>query len=167
MSKKVTRPVDLVLEEYSRFHSNSKNQLLQYFSIPLILFGLLGIIWAIPFPHLSFIEKYNGFVNWASFVIAFSIYYYYRLSPVLSYGILLFVFALSAGIVTLEKLARIDNWPPMETVCFFIFIFGGVLQYIGYKAEGKFPGANQSLKNLLNSPLWLIFIIFKKVGLKV
>jgi len=167
MSKKVTRPVDQVLEDYSKFHSHPRNQLIQYFSIPFIVFGLLGIIWALPFPHLNFIGRYNGFVNWASFVIAFSIYYYYRLSPVLSYGILLFVFALSAGIVTLEKLARVNNWPPMETVCFLIFIIGSVLQYIGYKAEGRFPGANQSLKNLLNSPLWLIFTIFKKVGLKV
>ena len=167
MAKKELRPIDKVIDEYSQFHSHPTNKLIQYITIPLILFSLLGLIWAIPFPHLDFIGKYNGFVNWASFVIAFSIYYYYRLSPVLSYGVLLLVFALSAGIVTLEKLHSTNNWPEMWQVCLGVLIPVILLQYLGYRGEKAFPSIVQSLRNILISPLWLFYTIFKKAGLKV
>ncbi|WP_207535031.1 hypothetical protein [Desertivirga arenae] len=161
MAQKELRPIDKVISEYPASSPNA-NPLLQYFAIPLVLFGLLGLIWSIPFPHLGFLGKYNGFVNWASFVIAFSIYYYYRLSPVISYGALLLVFAFSAGIVGLEKVQN-NGGPAMGSICLVIFILGITLQYF---ASGK-DGAVLSPRNILVSPVWLIYSIFKKAGLKI
>lgn len=166
MSKKDLRPVENVLEEYNAFHSHPTNRLIQYITIPLLLFGFLGLVWSIPFPHLVFLGKYNGFVNWASFIIAFSIYYYYRLSPGLSYVALLLVFALSAGIVSLEKLEKL-GFMPMTQVCLLVFVIAILLQWIGYRAEGKFPGLGRNFKNLLVAPLWLASEIFKKFGVNI
>ena len=166
MSKKDLRPVDNVLEEFNALHSNSTNRIIQYITIPLLIFGFLGLVWSIPFPHLVILGKYNGFVNWASFIIAFSIYYYYRLSPGLSYVALLLVFALSAGIVSLEKLEK-QGFMPMTQVCLLVFVIAILIQSIGYKAEGKFPNAGRSFKNLLVAPIWLASEIFKKFGVKI
>ncbi|WP_207422386.1 hypothetical protein [Desertivirga brevis] len=161
MAKKELRPIDKVISEYPANSSNA-NPILQYFAIPLVLFGLLGLIWSIPFPQLGFLGKFNGFVNWASFVIAFSIYYYYRLSPVISYGVLLLVFAFSAGIVGLEKVQN-NGGPAMGSVCLVVFMFGIAMQYF---ASGK-EGSALSPRNILVSPVWLIYSIFKKTGLKL
>ena len=137
IKQEALRPVDKLFAKFSESHQNPTNKLIHWICVPLITFSLLGLVWAIPFPHMDFLGKYNGFVNWASFLIGFSIYYYYRLSPVISYGMLLFVFAASAGIVALEKLHNNAGWPEMWQVCLIIFVLAWIGQFWGHKIEGK------------------------------
>src|ERR1700759_5065097 len=85
------RPVDIYFARYAESHQNPTNKLIHWICVPLIVFSLLGLAWAIPFPHLKFLGSFNGYFNWASFVIAFSMYFYSKLSPVLSYVILLII----------------------------------------------------------------------------
>ena len=82
--KEELRQVDVYFAQYSENHQNPTNKLIHWICVPLIVFSLFGLIWAIPFPHLNFLGSYNGFFNWDSFLIAFAIYYYYKLSPMLS-----------------------------------------------------------------------------------
>ena len=165
MANKISekRKIDIVLNQYNNDQQNSFNKAVQYICVPLLTFGLLGLVWSIPFPHLNFLGRYNGFVNWASFLIAFSIYYYYKLSPVLSYGILLVVFAFSAAIVSLEKLHTNSNWPPMGQVCLGVFIVGLIFQIWGYTRESKTPSVADQFRSLLNGPLWLMCELFKRI----
>jgi uncharacterized membrane protein YGL010W len=162
---KSLRPIDAYFNKYAESHQNSINKLIHWVCVPTIVFSILGLIWAIPFPYLSFLGKYNGFVNWASFVITFSIYFYYRLSPALSYAILLVVFAFSALIVALEKLHTNNNWPAMWQVCLVLFVIAWIGQFAGHKIEGKKPSFIDDIKFLLIGPIWLLHFIFKKVGL--
>ena len=166
MPKQVIRPIDQLFAKYSESHQNPTNKLIHWICVPLITFSLLGLIWAIPFPHLDFLGKYNGFINWASFLIAFAIYYYYRLSPVISYGMLLFVFVASFGIVSLEKLHNNSGWPEMWQVCLVIFILAWIGQFWGHKIEGRKPSFLDDLKFLLVGPAWLLHFICKKAGLR-
>ena len=166
IKKPVKTSIDVVLEEFNRTHTNPLNKTIQWIYIPLLTFGLLGVIWSIPFPYLSFLGKYNGFVNWASFLIAFSIYYYYKLSPLLSYGILLLVFASSALIVGLEKAHATQNWPPMGIVCLCILALGLVLQLWGSKDEPVKQSLSVQMKSLLYGPIWLINELFVKLQIK-
>lgn len=165
MSQKTHRSVDKLLDQFSAAHQHPTNRFTQFFTIPFITFGILGMVWALPFPQLSFLGRYNGFVNWASFLIAFTIYYYYKLSPVLSYGALLFVFACSALIVFLEKLQVSSGWPSPGAICSMIFILGVLFQFVGYSAEGRFPAGKAQLSRFLIAPLWLLSVIFKNIGI--
>ena len=160
------RPVDAYFAKYAESHQNPTNELIHWICVPLIVFSLFGLVWAIPFPHLEFLGRYNGYVNWASFLIAFSIYYYYRLSPVLSYGMLLIIMVFSAGVVSLEKLHNLSGWPPMWQVCLIIFVVAWIGQFIGHKIEGKKPSFLDDLKFLLIGPIWLLHFIFKKAGIR-
>ena len=160
------RPVDAYFNKYAASHQNHTNELIHWICVPLIVFSLFGLIWAIPFPHLEFLGRYNGFVNWASFLIAFSIYYYYKLSPVLSYAMLLIVMIFSAGIVSLEKLHNLNGWPTMWQVCLIIFVIAWIGQFIGHKIERKKPSFLDDVKFLLIGPIWLLHFIFKKAGIK-
>lgn len=167
MQKKTQkRPVDIYFDKYAESHQNHTNELIHWICVPLIVFSLFGLIWAIPFPKLEFLGRYNGFVNWASFLIAFSVYYYYKLSPVLSYAMLLVIMIFSAGIVGLEKLHNNNSWPEMWQVCLIIFVLSWIGQFIGHKIEGKKPSFFDDLKFLLIGPIWLLHFVFKKVGLR-
>jgi hypothetical protein len=156
------RKIDLIIEQFEVSHQNKANRALQWLCIPLITFGILGMVWSIPFPHLTFLGRYNGFVNWASFIIAFAIYYYYKLSPLLSYGILLFVFACSAGIVTLENLHKSNSWPEMGLVCLGLALIGVIVKVVGVKMEHTAPDGATFAKSLLDGPLWLTYLLFRK-----
>jgi len=173
MKKQVTRQgkaepqkeVDILFDTYAESHQNPSNELIHWICVPLIVFSLLGLIWAIPFPYLGFLGKYNGFVNWASFVIAFSGYYYYRLSPVLSYMMILLIFVAAFFIVQIEKWSSVGG-PALWLVCTVIFVLSWIGQFIGHKIEGKKPSFLQDVKFLLIGPIWLLHFICLKVGIK-
>ena len=157
--------VDVLFDKYAESHQNHSNELIHWVCVPLIVFSLLGLVWAIPFPHLEFLGRYNGYLNWASFLIAFSVYYYYKLSPVMSYLMLLLIFAMSMGIVQLEKW-ELAGGPALWLVCAVIFVLAWIGQFIGHKIEGKKPSFLEDVKFLLIGPIWLLHFICKKVGLK-
>lgn len=160
------RPVDAYFNKYAESHQDHTNKTIHWICVPLIVFSLLGLVWAIPFPHLDFLGRYNGFVNWASFLIAFAIYYYLQLSPVLSYMMLLIIGLFSAGIVGLEKLHENQGWPPMYQVCLGIFVISWAGQFIGHKIEGKKPSFSDDVRFLLIGPIWLLHFILKKAGIR-
>lgn len=157
--------VDMLFDKYAESHQNHTNETIHWICVPLIVFSLLGLVWAIPFPHLEFLGRYNGYVNWASFLIAFSVYYYYRLSPVMSYLMLLLIFGMSILIVQLEKVEAAGG-PALWLVCLMIFVLAWIGQFIGHKIEGKKPSFLEDVKFLLIGPIWLLHFICKKVGLR-
>ncbi len=166
-ASKVTekREIDVLFDKYAESHQNPTNKLIHWICVPLIVFSLLALVWSIPFPHLEFLGKYNGFVNWASFLIAFAIYYYYRLSPIMSYFMLLEVFIMSFFIVMLEKW-ELNGGPAMWLSALVIFVLSWVGQFYGHKVEGKKPSFLEDVKFLLIGPIWLLHFICKKIGLK-
>ena len=150
------RPVDVLLDEYSSFHTNPANRIINYFCIPLVSFGILAFVWSIPFPDLAFLGAKKGFLNLASFLVAFVVYYYMRLSPMLSYIMLFWMGAFSYLIVLLEKnvvLAQIG---------LLLFVIGNIAQLIGYKKEGRRPVFAQDFKFMLIGPMWLFSLMLKK-----
>jgi uncharacterized membrane protein YGL010W len=161
-----SRQIDIYFDKYSESHQNHTNEIIHWICVPSIVFSLFGLIWAIPFPYLEFLGKYNGYVNWASFLIAFAIYYYYKLSPVLSYFMLLLIMFFSAGIVSLEKMHITEGWPPMWQISLGIFVIAWIGQFIGHKIEGKKPSFIDDVKFLLIGPIWLLHFILKKAKIK-
>ncbi|ALL08943.1 hypothetical protein AQ505_22860 [Pedobacter sp. PACM 27299] len=157
--------VDVLFDKYAESHQNHTNEMIHWICVPLIVFSLLGLVWAIPFPYLAFLGKYNGFVNWASFLIAFSVYYYYKLSPVMSYLMLMLICLMSFFIVMLEKW-ELAGGPAVWLVCAVIFVGAWIGQFIGHKIEGKKPSFLEDVKFLLIGPIWLLHFICKKIGLK-
>ena len=154
------RPVDLVLDEYASFHTNPANRIINYICIPLVSFGILAFVWSIPFPHLEFLGKNQTFINWASFVVAFALYYYLRLSPMLSYLMLFLLGVFSYVIVSLEHTFVLAQ------VGLLLFVLGNIGQLIGYKKEGRRPVFAQDFKFMLIAPMWLFSLILKRFKIR-
>ena len=159
------RPIDALIDEYSSFHQKPPNRYIAYITIPLISFSILGFLWAVPFPHLSFLGSYNGYFNWASFLIAFLIYYYMRLSAIISYIILIVLFALTYLIIQLEAWQKTGG-PILPQVCVVIFVMANIAQLIGYRLEGKKPTIAENFKFLTIEPIWLLSLVLKRFGVK-
>jgi len=159
------RPVDVLFDKYAENHENPTNKLIHWICVPLIVFSLFGLLWAIPFPHLNFLGSYNGYFNWASFALAFCIYYYFRFSPILSY-IMLLILLLFAWLITLLVAWQSAGGPALWLVCLVIFVVAWIGQFIGHKIEGKKPSFLTDIKFLLIGPIWLLHFVFKKFSLR-
>lgn len=159
------RPVDVIIDEYDSFHQKQANRVINYFGIPLLIFSIVGFVWCLPFPQLKFLGVYNSYLNWGSFLIAFSVYYYMRLSPVISYIVLLLLFALVYGIIQLQAVEKAGGFV-VPQICVFVFVMTIILQFIGYQIEGKKPTFAEEFKFLLTGPLWLLGVLLRKLGVK-
>ncbi|HEY9534300.1 MAG TPA: Mpo1-like protein [Mucilaginibacter sp.] len=159
------RPIDVIIDQYDSFHQKPANRLINYFCIPLIVFSIVGFVWSLPFPQLKFLSSYISYLNWGSFLIAFSVYYYMRLSPLMSYILLLILFALVYIAIQMQGAEKTGGFV-LPQVCVFIFIMANIAQFIGYRIEGKKPTFNDEFKFILTAPIWLLSLVLKKFGVK-
>ena len=149
---------------YAERHQHHTNVFIHWVFVPLIVFSILGLVWAIPVPYFGFLGKLNGYINFATFLILFAIVYYLRLSFRLGLAMILTIWIFSAGIISLERLARLHNWPEMWQICLVIFVLAWAGQFIGHKIEGKKPSFLEDLQFLLIGPIWLWAKFFWKLG---
>lgn len=159
------KPVDILFDKYAESHQDGTNKLIHWICVPLIVFSLLGLVWQIPFPKLEFLGQYQTFLNWASFLLAFSLYYYFTLSPVLFFLMIWVVAAMSFVIVKIELIVGLGS-ATAYGIYATIFVLAWVGQFIGHKIEGKKPSFLEDVKFLLIGPIWLLHFICKKIGLK-
>lgn len=157
--------VDTLFDQYAQSHQNPINKLIHWICIPLIMFGLLGLVWQIPFPQLAFLGRYQTFFNWASFLIAFVLYYYFTLSPVLFFMMIWVISGMSYLIVKLEGIYPLGSATAVG-IYLVVFVLGWIGQFIGHKIEGKKPSFLQNVKFLLIGPIWLLHFLCDKVGIK-
>ena len=162
---RINRNVEAYFATYAESHQHKINKLIHWVCVPLIVFSLLGLVWSIPFPQISDLGEMQRYLNWATFLIGFALVYYFRLSVPLALTMLFIITIFSAVIVTLEKMHREADWPPLWQICFLIFVLAWVGQFIGHKIEGKKPSFLDDVKFLLIGPIWLLHFIFRKLHL--
>jgi len=155
------RPVDRYYEEYNQVYQRGISPVLVYLSVVFILFGMLGVAWAIPFPHIAFLGQYNMYLNWASFLVAGLIYYFLRLSPILSYIMLLVLFVLSYGIIQLEQWQKAGG-PSLLAIGLVVLVTGMVLQLLMYRMAKTYFNAFLYIKAMV----WTMVNLLKSVKLK-
>lgn len=94
---------DKQFAEYTAIYHSTNKRVLLLISACMLLLGLMGILWAAPFPQLKFLGQYAAYINWASFFIALVGFFYYKLSPVICYLVILVLFAFSYVITILQN----------------------------------------------------------------
>ena len=162
--KEERRQIDILFDRYAESHQNPTNKFIHWICVPLIVFSMVGLVAAIPFPTIGFLGEYNRYINWFSLLMAATIYYDLRLSPVLSYLMLFFFGFCYFFVVQLEHWEQ-NGGPALWQVSLVIFIVSWIGQFIGHKIEGKKPSFSNDLKFLLVGPLWLLHLPLKKLNI--
>ena len=153
-----------ILDSYFNYYSESApaltDKIVHGICALSLYFSLLGLNWSIPFPHLNFLGQYNSYLNWASFVIAFSIYYYSKLSPLFSYLMLFLALIFTYIITILER--QLNNKLLMGELFFLILFVCLLVRYVTYKRAGKNSTLKMDLLFILIGPIWLLHFLLKK-----
>ena len=139
------RNIDILLARYGDSHQDHTNEIIHFVCIPLIVFSLLGILWAI---HPAV----------AIAVTLGSLYYYLKLSR---------GFAVGMGVMSAAMLGLLALMPPMTVlpVSIAVFVVAWIGQFIGHKIEGKKPSFFDDLKFLLIGPLFVLSFLYRRFKL--
>lgn len=151
------RPIDQWLLEYGESHQNATNKAIHWICIPLIMFSLFGLLYAIPFP---FVAQKTAFLNWGAVFLALALAFYLRLSISMFLGFVLIGAAMLTGN---HRIAQTGVSLPLVSI--LIFVIAWIGQFYGHKIEGKKPSFFKDLQFLLIGPAWLLHFIFKKIGI--
>src|SRR5688500_11819038 len=93
------RKIDELLEEYGESHQNETNKAIHWVCVPLLFFGLVGLIASIPSDLVQrFLGEGNPYANWAAVVTVFILIYYVSLSIPLGFGMFLFTLICLYGV---------------------------------------------------------------------
>ena len=155
------KPIQKWLDEYGESHQNHINKKIHWICVPAIMFSLVGLVWAIPHSYMPVLFN-NLQLNWAIIIIISILFYYFRLSKMMGFGMLIIGLLILGGNFYLSKVVFIPLW----IMSLFIFVIAWIGQFIGHKIEGKKPSFLQDLQFLLIGPAWLLSFIYNKIGLK-
>lgn len=155
------RAIDSLLEKYGESHQNATNKLIHWVCVPAIMFSLIGLIMAIPWPF----GEPTLLGNWAAVFLCLALLYYLRLSWVMFVGFILISAGLLYGNYSLFNSLDLDS-ASLAKWSLIIFAVAWVGQFVGHKIEGKKPSFLQDLQFLLIGPAWLMHFIFKQLKVK-
>jgi len=138
-----SRSIHELLEQYSESHRNPVNELIHMVCVPLIVFSLLGLLWALH-PLVAAIAAAGAMV------------YYFKLSVPFAKGMLIM------GLIMLGVLAAL---PPITVLplSIAIFVLAWVGQFIGHQIEGKKPSFFDDLRFLLIGPLFVLSFLYRRL----
>lgn len=161
----IKRPVDKYFEQMDIDFANGSKALYAVF-LAIAFFGIMGLIWMIPFPQFQFLidMKMHTFLNWGSFFIAIVIYLYLKLAAMLSYAALFTISVMSFFIVQLEYVER-DAGLSVVLIC-SILAFIGLLGLFLLSRKEKNVFGKQFVMLLGIGPLWLWSKVYDRFKIK-
>ena len=141
------RRIDQLLEHYAASHRNPSNELIHCIAIPCIMLSLVGLLYAAsPLAALLF--------------LAASLVYYWRLSR---------VFLVSMVVLTVLMLAIVAALHAkgiLLSTCLTLFVVAWIFQFIGHRIEGKKPSFFEDVQYLWVGPLFVLSLLFAKLGVR-
>ena len=152
------RLADEWLGEYGRHHNDRANRVIHWLSIPFVVTSLVGLLWSLPVPD-TFSEA-TPVLNWGTIFLMAAVVYYFIISISLAFGVLPFVLLVILGVTWLEQFSF-----PLWLTSAAIFIVALAAQRIGHEIEGNRPSFIVDLQYLMMGPVWLLAIVYKRLGI--
>jgi uncharacterized membrane protein YGL010W len=145
MDHSAPRPIDALLAKYSESHLNPTNEIIHFVCVPVIVFTLLGLVWAVhPLAALA--------------TVVLALLYYLKLSR---------PFALGMLVMSALMLGVLNALPPRAVLplSLAIFVLAWIGQFIGHMIEGKKPSFFDDLRFLLIGPLFVLGFLYRRLKL--
>ena len=151
------REVERWLGNYSEDHRNPTNILIHWICVPLILWTVIALLWAVPVP-----AAVGRAGLWAGVAMFAAMMFYLRLSRALAFGMLAAFVLL--GLVT-EGLYRVLGPAHLTWLALGVFFVAWVAQFVGHHIEGRRPAFFTDLAYLLIGPAWIVAKVMRKLGI--
>jgi uncharacterized membrane protein YGL010W len=152
------------LDSYGQSHQHPVNILLHKICVPIIVFTVYGMLWAVPLPDsLRGLIRIGGigYANFATLTLAAGLLFYLRLSLRMAAGMALMSVAMLVLLGWLEA-RGVD----IAVLSLSLFVLAWIGQFVGHKIEGKKPSFFEDLQFLLIGPAWTLAAIYRALGIR-
>lgn len=153
---KTTKTAQQWFDEYSESHQNALNKTIHWICVPVIMFSIMGLLYAIPITtDLGFVQ-----IRPLHLLLSLALLFYFSLSFSLFAGMLLVTVIMYLGVLGLSSLDF-----PLWASSLILFVGAWIGQFYGHRVEGKKPSFLKDLQFLLIGPAWLLHFVYKKLGI--
>lgn len=146
------------LEEYSKTRPGYPLTPLKWLSVPLLVVGTVCLLWTLPTPPAF--EPSANVLNWGTLFVMAAIVYYFIVSIPLAIGTLPFVVGVVAAVAWLDRL-QTPLWVIGLTFA-GLGMFGQMLEHVRH---GRLPPLVREIQLLMIAPLWLVAVIYRRLGI--
>ncbi|RSD31154.1 DUF962 domain-containing protein [Vibrio pectenicida] len=133
------------LNDYGASHQDPVNQKLHKVSVPGIFLSVVGLLWTIPS-----VSIFGFTLNWVYLAIIPVMIFYFRLSLSVFLMMLGFTLACISLIWSLDILQL-----PVLFISSSLLLLLWLMQFIGYKIEGRKPSFWDNFWFILVGPIWV------------
>lgn len=147
------RDVNWYLEKYGESHTNSTNILIHKIFVPLIMFSVIGILWAIPTS-----DTLPWYLNFGMLLVVAALAFYATMGIRILLPMMIIVAPMIFGNYVLS------SSPLFLQINIAIFVISWIFQFVGHKIEGKKPSFIEDLLFLLVGPIWVFYPLIKKAA---
>ena len=154
------KSADQWFAEYGESHQDHANETIHWICVPLIFFSVLGLLWSIPVP--AALGRAAPWFIWVQPAIIAALFFYFRLSVPLAFGLLGFI---ALCYILLDLQALLCPFPVWKS-SLILFVLAWIGQFIGHKIEGQKPSFFKDVVFLLIGPAWLMHFIYRKLRIE-
>ena len=148
--------IDDWLTRYEESHSNLKNPAVYWATVPMLVAGFSGLLWALPVP--TEFQEISPLLNWGSAFLMVTAIYYFIISLSLAIGLLPFLLGLAA----IQMWLTGSGYPALA-VSMGLFVAGIAGLVLGRR--GAILQVLQDLQLIMIGPAWLLSVLYKRFGI--
>jgi len=151
--------IERLIGEYAESHRSLANRLAQAIALPLIVWSLLALLSALPFPAGWGVVP--G-IDWATIAVAVIVLGYLMLSWPIALGLAAF------SLLCLFVAGAYVRWGelPIWQLAITTLLAGTALHVVGGRLEGRPISPAERLRSLLVGPAWLLALVYRLLGVR-
>ncbi len=150
--------IDNWLTRYEQTHENLGNPLVFWAAVPMVVVGVVGILWSLPVP--AEFPDISPLFNWGSAFLMVTAIYYFIISLSLAIGLLPFLLGLAA-----IQLWLTDSGLPANGVSSGLLVAGVTGLALG--RSGNLRAVFQDLQLMMIGPAWMLSVIYRRFGIPI
>lgn len=149
---------DRWLRDYGASHRNITHAPVYWLSMLAMIFGTVGLLWAIPVPD-EFLEI-SPVLNWGTAFLLATVVYYFIISLPLAIGMLPFIIVIAAFEFWLQ-------WSPFSALraSTGLVVAGLIGLYLGHYRSAGLVGVARDVQLMMIAPVWLLSRLYGRLGI--
>ena len=148
------------LERYEQGRRDLHNPVVYWAAVPMVALGMIGLFWSLPIPEEF--HEISPLLNWGSSFMMATAIYYFIISLSLAIGMLPFLLGVAALQMWLEQSPY-----PQFGVSIALLVAGTVGLWLGRRGPDSVRGVMQDFQLMMIGPVWLLSVMYKRLGIPV
>ena len=146
------------LKRYEETHSDITYPVVYWASVPMVVLGTVGVLWALPIPDEFF--EISPLLNWGTAFLMATTVYYFIISVSLAIGMLPFIIGLAGVQMWLTQ----SDYSPLQ-VSIGLLAAGIIGLWMGHRNKSSLRPVFQDLQLMMIGPAWLLSVFYRRIGL--